>query len=958
MLRIASVGFVAALAGAQLLQAQSPRVPVSGKDPAAPPLVVRNNHDLAIRGPLVFRTDLPEGQYRGPGAVALVRAGSARVFATLPAKAQVRLERSGSADPRAFAGDFAAVPAGPAIALTWQGRPIGTLELGLAAIPGVTATVDTALRTFAPLPLAWRTGPDGSMVAQAERAGYRVELSLTPYGTGWLDARAKLTRVAPRGDRGYLALVRRLTMPGAAEPRLRFNGRILEDVNAEPDLWDRDFWYTRGVDWTRWNAGGLSVLALNGFTPAPTIAGSKQGDYNLGSHFYVWERTRRAGDRIDLVSEISGPNPGQTARGALAVTPYAPVEQGDTLVLKWRLALENAPGAHWENAQLRAFAGYRATRDSAGATLADVGVPWVKFGTSYFPYSTLAENLDFYRTPGLDRETFWAISPAMWTRWREFIPRMKSDIRIAKAMGFDVIRLHHIELLQKLERKDALEFLDFFAEELRAHDLQLMLDTEGPPEWVGTIVARYRDLLMGVELENEVLIEGVTPGSPERWTSLYRASKGAAPEVPVYLTSAGNHGQLQRAHVLGVPFDRVGLHAYKHGPQWIEAYLSHMLGAADVANDYGMAVTLGEFNWKDFTEFAPAHQRALAAATYDSVLAPRAIPEVIEFQFHETLSFNPAVSGTKSRHYEPLTLDRRLKVSGEEWVRVIRQNTRPDAPVRVLPMTMQEVRIVDGVATAEFTVTNAGPRPRAVALAVEAFDGLATRLLTPAQVMLGPGESHTGRVALRLAADALPGTYHHFVRATYGDTTHLAWGIASRPGAPTFSAGSVLGDRVTYPQGTAIVERLDWSRPLAVTFGDSTTALELESAYQVWSTLQAATGKPVWLSAAADLPDSLRTRGLVISVGTPTSGALLRASHAAAPLTAADPKQGILRLDSADGRQWLHLAGADRNAVHAAAGEFMLRYWPAAKYAAMRITGKEPGNALGHRVMITTPDPP
>jgi hypothetical protein len=925
--------------------------------PAA--LTVRNNHDLPYHGPVQLRVELPDGVYRGEGGVAVVRGDTARVVVELPAKGTLRLARSAAADSSPFTGALAVDTAGARLDLRWQDRPLGALDLGLVVIPGTTATVDDALARFAPLPLSWTRAADGTLQATAEQDGYRVALSLVPYAGGWLDARAHITRVAPRGEKAYLALVRRVTTPGASDTRLRFNGRVFEDVDREPDLWDRDFWYTRGVDWTAWRAGDLSLLAVNGFTPAPTIEkSSKKGDYDLGSHFYVWERARRSGDRIDLVSEIAGPNPGQaSARGAMAVTPYAPVEQGDTLVLEWRLALAQQPAAGWETSQLRVFDGYRAVRDTAGTQLADLGVPWVTFGTAYFPYSTLAENLDFYRTPGLDRETFWAISPTMWAKWREFVPRMKTDLRIARAMGFDVIRLHHVELLQSMDRDEALAFLDFFADELRALDLKLMLDTEGPPEWVSTLVGRYKDLVTRVELENEVLINGVTPGSPERWTEMYHAAKEAAPDAQVFLTSAGNHGQLMRARMLGVPFDRVGLHAYKHGPQWKEAYLSHMLGAADLAQDLGMAVTLGEFNWKNLTELAPEAQRAEARAVYDSVLAPRAIPEVIEFQFHETLSFNPAVSGTKTRHYEPLAIDRRPKVSGEEFMRVIRQYTRPDAPVRVLPMTVREVRLADGAATAEFTVTNAGDSARTVTLTSEAFGGLTTRLLTPARVTLQPGETHTGRVAVQLAADALPGTYHHFVRAAYdGDVTQYGWGIATNPGTPTFDA-PVLAERVSWPQGADVVQRLDFARPLAVTFGDSADKLELESAYQVWGTLQAATGTPVWLSRDGDLPDSLRTRGLVVALGTTGTSALMREAAAASP-TPAGPGHGVVRLDEAGGHQWLLLTGSDEAAVHAAAADFMLRYWPNAKDAAMRVTGMEPGNALGHRAMITTPDPP
>jgi hypothetical protein len=944
MLRLHSGALALALVAAvRPLLAQPP----AARPPAsAAALRVRNNHELPYRGPLELRVNLPDGVYRSADGVAVVRGDTARMVVALPPKAEARLTRVDAASGAPFAGPLAVAAHGARVDLEWNRRALGTLDLGLVVLPGTTADADTAVRRFAPLSLAWERATDGTLRATAEQDGYRVSLTLTPYGGGWVDARAHLTRVAPRGEKAYVAFVRRLTTPGAADARLRFNGRVVAG-DREPDAWDRDFWYTRAVDWTAWRAGGVSLLAVNGFTPVPTIRAPK-GDWNEGSHFYVWERTRRDGDRVDLVSEIEGPNAKQAQRGAMAVTPYAPIEQGDTLVLRWRLAVAPQPAAGWEESQLRAFAGYRAaSRDSASrdgsAAVVNVGVPYVTFGTAYFPYSTLAENLDFYRTPGLDRETFWGISPQMWTKWRSYVPRMRSDLRIARAMGFDVMRLHHVELLQSLDRPEALAFLDFFTGEMRALGLKLMLDTEGPAEWITTVAGRYRDVLTRVELENEILIDGVTPARPARWTEEYRAAKAAAPNAQVFLTSAGNHGQLERAAALHVPFDRVGLHAYKHGPQWMESYSSHMLGAADVAAQHGTAVTLGEFNWKNLTELAPDSQRTAARAVYETVLGPRAIPEVIEFQFHETLTFNPAISGTNTRHYEPLALDRRLKVSGEEFMRAIREYGRPDAPVRVLPMTVREARLANGAATAEFTVTNAGDRTRTVTLAPEAYDGLTTRLLTPARVTLRPGESHTGRVSLRLAPGALPGTYHHFVRASYDGGTQYGWGIVSQRGVPTFAA-PVLGNRVSYAQGADVVRRADWTRPLAVTFADDASALELESAYQVAGTLQSATGAPVWLSRASDLPDSLGARGLVVALGI-TPGA-------------AEAKRGVVRLDDAGGRQRLLLTGADKDGVHAAAAELMLRYWPNAKDAAMRLTGKEPGNALGHPAMITNPNPP
>ena len=47
----------------------------------------------------------------------------------------------------------------------------------------------------------------------------------------------------------------------------------------------------------------------------------------------------------------------------------------------------------------------------------------------------------------------------------------------------------------------------------------------------------------------------------------------------------------------------------------------------------------------------------------------------------------------------------------------------------------------------------------------------------------------------------------------------------------------VLGDRVRYPQGAGAVGRLDWTRPLAVAFGEKASVIEVETAYTIMHTV-------------------------------------------------------------------------------------------------------------------------
>ena len=917
---------------------------LGGQAAGAQTLVVRNNHELPYRGPIEISTALPDGEYAGQGGTADVRGGIARIVASLAPHAEQTYSRRGAVRSVPFAGGALEVrSATSSLALRWRGVSAGELSLGLAMLPGAQATVDDAVRQFAPLPLVWRASDDGVLHASARQGGHDVAITAAPYGDGFVDVRATVVRHDATGAPAYLALVRRVVTPGARDARLRFNGRV-QDGGDSPPTWDRDFWYVRGVDWTSWTSGALSLLSVSGFTPVPTIR--KDTAWVEGSHFYVWERTRQRADTMYLVSEIAGPNAEQAKSRYMAVTPYAPLTPGDTVALRWRLAIATSPAASWPESQLRGFAGVRRAARDGQSTRVDLGVPYTTFGVAYFPYSTFTENFDFYRVAGLNSESFWPVSPTMWLQWRKFVPRMRTDLHIIRAMGYDAVRLHHLELLRTLPRAEALAFLDFYMGEARGLGLKVMIDTEGPAEWLTTVLTRYRADVDRVELENEVLIGGIKPADPARWRTLYDAAKRAAPDAQAYFTGAGNNGMFERLRMLGVPFDRVGLHAYKHGPQWIEAYGSHVLGTAGYASDIGRPMSLGEFNWKDLTKLSPEERRGVFASLWEAVLSPRAVPEVFHFQFQEQAAYNTTVNGTSSRHYEPLGMDRRPKPEAFTTMEMIRKYGRPDAPVNTLPVSIEETTLHPGhVGVVRYAITNRTDQALTVTLATVSFDGTRSSVPDAAHTLrLAPRSTYPGTLTVSLPAEAPAGTYHHFLIARAGAVTSIGWGVASNPGAPTFADTTVLGDRVTYTQGAAVVREVDWSRPLAVTFGEKASTLELEQAFQLANTLQAATGTPVRISSERDLPDSLAERGTVLLVGTAATSTLVANTHT--PVVAG---KGTIALDRRGARSFLVLTGADAKGVEAAVVELELRYWPNAKDAAVRIAGMEKGAALGNR---------
>src|SRR5262249_27342361 len=82
-----------------------------------------------------------------------------------------------------------------------------------------------------------------------------------------------------------------------------------------------------------------------------------------------------------------------------------------------------------------------------------LGTPSVKFGTAYFPYSTLGENFEKWHMPGMSKETYWPLAADVVKNYKLFADDIKRDLRIAKAMGFQTIRMHHLEMLYDLDEK-------------------------------------------------------------------------------------------------------------------------------------------------------------------------------------------------------------------------------------------------------------------------------------------------------------------------------------------------------------------------------------------------------------------------------------------------------------------------------------------------------------------------
>src|SRR5262249_27614701 len=127
---------------------------------------------------------------------------------------------------------------------------------------------------------------------------------------------------------------------------------------------------------------------------------------------------------------------------------------------------------------------------------------------------TLGENFDELKLPGMDRDGFWPLAADTVTHWRDFADDIRGDLRIAKSMGFQLIRLHHLELLGAIPKDTRQEYLDFLFGELRHLKLQVLVDIYASDEAIADLLKHHGDVIDSVEIENEILIWGIPLDRP------------------------------------------------------------------------------------------------------------------------------------------------------------------------------------------------------------------------------------------------------------------------------------------------------------------------------------------------------------------------------------------------------------------------------------------------------------
>jgi hypothetical protein len=452
--------------------------------------------------------------------------------------------------------------------------------------------------------------------------------------------------------------------------------------------------------------------------------------------------------------------------------------------------------------------------------------------------------------------------------------------------------------------------------------LTALLDVKLPPEEIAGLVKRYRPQVDGVEIDNEVLIFGIKDEDVPYWKAAYAAVKRVAPDMPVHWTAHTNTAAFERLEKLGVPYDRLGQHAYTDGLDAVPMSRDFALQVASYASRVQKPPVITEWNWRFLTRMTEAARAKVYEPIFGKVLEAGAMPEMYQFQFNDSLAMSP-VSLKGIRHYELLNLSRRPKAEAAVFEKLVERYSDPASPQRVLKTEYQHVT-VDGPirdkAVILVSVTNTSDKALDVTASAEGPEEIHPQLVgSDGTFRLPPGQTKTVQLQVTFAKEALPGFYYGFVRfETKDGLISYAPVELRRPGQPRM-------DKSAHPEVASSpgAFELDLSKPTAVVYGDDCPVLDLEAAWVIYQSLEAATGVPVQIYTASELPKEGVTN--VIYVGTPKSLPTLPVEL---------PKgMGITRVP---GAQAVVISGETSKDATAAAMDYTLRYWRTAKDAACR----------------------
>ncbi|MEP6663797.1 MAG: hypothetical protein ABJC04_09055, partial [Verrucomicrobiota bacterium] len=575
-------------------------------------LRVENNQPFQIKMPVTVRgLNLGEGQWTADGQRPVQMMGSNAVF-VVDAAAGAHKEITFKAGNEAKTGVFALKPVTNGVALFFSEKEFGQLHWDIFLKPAKAAENDSKPdapenfdAAFQALPLSFEKTTNGPVFdvwsAEVVKSGLKLKMQLLAYGDGFLDINAQLLNESAGEQAVYAAVVCRWEQPLTKSRTLCYDNRIstLAGKEFSPFRMDegRHQFTQRGVDWVR-NIfpKGETVAWMNDFAPSFTLLDDsnkntlKQPRYQGANLPQLGQEVQTVGGKFYSITEIARSNI-KSYRDRLKENALPALGEG--VVFSSRLVFSKKSLGNTDVDQMFVgYTGYNEQRTTPEGASISFGVKSVRFGTSYFPYSTLGENFDTWKLPGMDRESFWPLAADTVLHWQDFADDIRRDLRIAKFMGFQFIRLHHLELLAPIPKETQQEYLDFIFGELRHLKLKAMLDAYASDSAIVELLKRYGDAIDTVEIENEILIWGIPLDRPSQWKQTYAAIKQVAPHVRVHLTGYNNTGMFNRLQTLGVPFDRVGLHSYVDSVEAIPTARGYALALGSFGSKIGNYVVI------------------------------------------------------------------------------------------------------------------------------------------------------------------------------------------------------------------------------------------------------------------------------------------------------------------------------------------------------------------------------
>jgi hypothetical protein len=807
-------------------------------------------------------------------------------------------------------------------------------------------------KDFQPLPFKFKKISEGSLFdvwrGAAEDNGLRLSIELRVFHDGFLDMNSEFKNVgAAKTENVYAAIVTRWQQPKTTERAVCYDYRIRNLSANDYTLFrvgeSRNWYVQRGVDWLRANtASGASVALMHDFSQSFMVhqdAKGKRPARFVGANIpQIGYEIQTAGDDIYQLTEIARSNLKSYAE-RLEDNRLMPLGEMVDFSSRFAFSKTALTDEQVDNAFV-AYTGYAEQKQAGGKIEYEIGVPYTKFGTNYFPYSTLGENFDIKKLPGMDRDAYWAFAADTVNKWQLFADDIRRDLRIAKTLGFELIRLHHLEIIQGVDKAKQIEYLDFLFGELRKLKLKALIDARVSAADTAELVKRYRDSIDGVEVDNEVLIFGINDDAPAYWTRVYNAVKEVAPEIPVHLTAHTNMGAFDRLQKLGVKFDKIGQHAYSDGLDSIPNSRDFALTSGSYGRRSGKPPIITEWNWRFLTRMTEDARAKVYAPIFENVLKTRSVPTMYQFQFNETLAMNPkALKGI--RHYEQLWLSRRPKPEAFVLSGLINKYGAPTHPNKLVNVEHEIVELdKNGKGVAQFRVTNTSGKNLNLKAAIETPANLKATMQNAKDVNLRfkPNASAIIKVALyALPTDnspkPLPGFYQVFLRLE-GDNNLLryGWAEARLAGQPQIDATEK--SNVVY--GEKVFD-FNLNRPLAVVYGDNAPIQDVETAFVLVNTIESATGRPVKLYTLKDLPES--ERSALVLIGTAKTNQLIASVNSKIPADVRNAKQFAARIAEKSGEDWLIFGGTDPLEAERAAMDWTIRFWKYAKDSAARRVG-------------------